>query len=100
MVRSTTIQAGERAMTSATTAEATVPAEADSAASSFPVSQVNKVKRLHERGRYDKKEIYEILDAALVCHIAYVIDGRPTARPPASGAKATTSTGMVRRPAG
>ena len=61
-------------MTSVTTAEATVPMEADGAAPSFAVSQVNKVKRVHERGRYDKKTIYEILDAALVCHIAYVID--------------------------
>ena len=32
---------------------------------------------MHERGRYDRKTIYEILDAALVCHIAYVIDGQP-----------------------
>ena len=68
-------------MTSATTADAPVAAEADGAVSSFPVSQVNKVKRVHERGRYDKKTIYEILDAALVCHIAYVIDGRPYCTP-------------------
>lgn len=68
-------------MTSATTAEATVPMEADGVAPSFAVSQVNKVKRVHERGRYDKKTIYEILDAALVCHIAYVIDGRPYCTP-------------------
>ena len=42
---------------------------------SFPITQVNRVKRVHERGRYDRKTVYEILDAALVCHIAYVIDG-------------------------
>lgn len=68
-------------MTSVTTAEAAVTAEADGAVSSFAVSPVNKVKRVHERGRYDKKTIYEILDAALVCHIAYVIDGRPYCTP-------------------
>jgi uncharacterized protein len=68
-------------MTSVTTAEAPAQREADGAASSFAVSQVNKVKRVHERGRYDKKTIYEILDAALVCHIAYVIDGRPYCTP-------------------
>ena len=44
---------------------------------SFPVTKVNKVKRLYERGRYDKATIYDILDTAMICHIAYVINGRP-----------------------
>ena len=48
---------------------------------SYPVTNVNKVKRVHERGRYDKETIHAILDAALVCHIAYVIDGRPYCTP-------------------
>jgi nitroimidazol reductase NimA-like FMN-containing flavoprotein (pyridoxamine 5'-phosphate oxidase superfamily) len=60
-----------------TTTDAT-PTEA---ADSFPVSQVNKVKRAPTRGHYDKATIYGILDAALVCHIAYVIDGRPFCTP-------------------
>ena len=47
----------------------------------FEVSQVNKVKRAPDRGHYDKATIYAILDAALVCHIAYVIDGRPYCTP-------------------
>jgi nitroimidazol reductase NimA-like FMN-containing flavoprotein (pyridoxamine 5'-phosphate oxidase superfamily) len=51
--------------------------------STFPVSEVNRVKRLHLRGSYDKKTVYEILDAALVCHIAYVVDGRPYCTPTA-----------------
>jgi len=50
-------------------------------AEAFGVTPVNKVKRMHERGRYDRKTVYEILDAALVCHIAYVIDGRPYCTP-------------------
>lgn len=54
---------------------------ADTTNTSFPVTPVNKVKRVHERGRYDKKTIYEILDASLICHIAYVIDGRPYCTP-------------------
>lgn len=52
-------------------------------AATFPVTDVNRVKRVHERGRYDKKTVYEILDAALVCQIAYVIDGRPYCTPTA-----------------
>ena len=39
------------------------------------------MKRAPTRGRYDKETIYGILDAALVCHIAYVIDGRPYCTP-------------------
>ncbi len=48
---------------------------------SFPKTPVNQVKRAPERGRYDKPAVYRILDAALVCHIAYVIDGRPYCTP-------------------
>ena len=55
----------------------------ENTAESFGVTPVNRVKRLHERGRYDRKTVYEILDAALVCHIAYVIDGRPYCTPTA-----------------
>ena len=32
---------------------------------SFPVSELNKVRRLHERGRYDKDGVYAVLDAAI-----------------------------------
>lgn len=50
---------------------------------SFPATNINRVKRAPARGRYDKATIYGILDAALVCHIAYVIDGRPYCTPTA-----------------
>ncbi len=49
----------------------------------FEITAVNRVKRVHDRGRYDRKTVYEILDAALVCHIAYVIDGQPYCTPTA-----------------
>lgn len=47
----------------------------------FPKTAVNRVKRTPERGRYDRKTIYAILDAALVCHIAYVVEGQPYCTP-------------------
>jgi nitroimidazol reductase NimA-like FMN-containing flavoprotein (pyridoxamine 5'-phosphate oxidase superfamily) len=50
---------------------------------SFEVSERNRVKRLHDRGRYDTATIYPILDAALLAHIAYVIDGQPYCTPTA-----------------
>ena len=59
------------------------PAAPTEPTDAFPKTDVNRVKRVPDRGRYDKKTIYEILDAALVCHIAYVIDGRPYCTPTA-----------------
>src|SRR6201981_1752275 len=40
-----------------------------------------RVRRLHERGRYDRETIYAVLDAALLCHVGYVIDGLPYVTP-------------------
>jgi nitroimidazol reductase NimA-like FMN-containing flavoprotein (pyridoxamine 5'-phosphate oxidase superfamily) len=53
------------------------------ASESFEVSNVNRLRRRYERGHYDKATVYAILDAAVVCHIAYVIDGRPFCTPTA-----------------
>jgi uncharacterized protein len=49
----------------------------------FHVSDRNRVRRLHERGRYDRASVHAILDAAMICHIAYVIDGQPYCTPTA-----------------
>jgi hypothetical protein len=48
---------------------------------SYPVTERNKVRRLHERGRYDRASVHAILDAAMLCHIAYVIEGQPYCTP-------------------
>jgi uncharacterized protein len=60
--------------------DAPVPANAADA-DRFPATPRNRVKRVPERGRYDRATIYAILDAALVCHIAYCIDGQPYCTP-------------------
>jgi uncharacterized protein len=49
----------------------------------YPITVRNRVKRLHERGRYDCESVHGILDAAMLCHIAYVIDGQPYCTPTA-----------------
>jgi uncharacterized protein len=36
-----------------------------------------KVKRLPDRGRYDRETIYPILDEAFICHVGFVVDGQP-----------------------
>jgi uncharacterized protein len=53
------------------------------APAAFEVNTVNRLRRRHERGHYDKATVYAILDAAVICHIAYVIDGRPFCTPTA-----------------
>ena len=47
----------------------------------FKTTKRNRVVRRPQRGRYDKKTVYDILDLALLCHIAYVIDGQPYCTP-------------------
>lgn len=48
---------------------------------SYPVSDRNRVRRAHERGRYDRETVHAILDAAMLAHIAYVIEGQPFCTP-------------------
>jgi uncharacterized protein len=40
-----------------------------------------RVRRLPERGVYDRETSDAILDEALICHIAYVVEGRPRVIP-------------------
>jgi nitroimidazol reductase NimA-like FMN-containing flavoprotein (pyridoxamine 5'-phosphate oxidase superfamily) len=47
----------------------------------YPVSLRNRVKRLHERGRYDYATVHSLLDASMLCHVSYVIDGQPYCTP-------------------
>jgi len=47
----------------------------------YLVTDRNRLRRRHERGHYDKATVHAILDSAMVCHIAYVIDGQPFCTP-------------------
>lgn len=40
-----------------------------------------RLRRYHERGRYDRATIYAILDAMPHCHVGYLIDGKPVVMP-------------------
>ncbi|MDE3174763.1 MAG: pyridoxamine 5'-phosphate oxidase family protein [Pseudomonadota bacterium] len=48
---------------------------------SYPVTPTNRVKRLHERAAYDHATIHALLDASMMCHVAYVVDGQPYCTP-------------------
>jgi nitroimidazol reductase NimA-like FMN-containing flavoprotein (pyridoxamine 5'-phosphate oxidase superfamily) len=45
--------------------------------SEFEKTAINRVRRVPERGIYDKETIYGIVDDAMICHVGFVQDGRP-----------------------
>jgi uncharacterized protein len=47
----------------------------------FPITERNRVRRRPERGRFDRATVYDILDSAMVAHIAYTIDSQPYCTP-------------------
>src|SRR5215831_14739168 len=47
----------------------------------FTPTPVSRVRRHPERAHYDRDTVHAILDAALMCHIGYIIDGRPYVTP-------------------
>jgi uncharacterized protein len=55
----------------------------DTKVETFPVSGRNKVRLMRQRGSYDKKLVYSILDSAILCNVGYVIDGQPYVTPTA-----------------
>jgi uncharacterized protein len=48
---------------------------------SYPLSPRNQVKRRHDRGFYDHATVHGLLDASMLCHVSYVIDGQPYCTP-------------------
>ena len=57
--------------------------EAGSAAPALPASDRVRLRRKPDRGRYDRATIDAILDAALVGHVGWVLDGQPYVTPTA-----------------
>lgn len=47
----------------------------------FTVSDLSRLSRKTDRGSHGRKAIYDILDASIVCHVAYVANGQPFATP-------------------
>ena len=47
----------------------------------FEKTSVNQVTRVPERGRYDRKTIYPIIDEALICHVGLVEAEQPVVIP-------------------
>jgi Predicted flavin-nucleotide-binding protein len=47
----------------------------------YPPSARTTLKRLPERGHYDRQLIHSILDEALICHVGFVFEGKPVVIP-------------------
>ena len=47
----------------------------------YPKSDINKVKRSPKKASYNKTEVYRILDAADICNIAFLWNGRAMVQP-------------------
>lgn len=49
--------------------------------STYPVSTLNRVRRLPKRAAYDQETIHAILDSAFLCHVGFVIGESPVVIP-------------------
>ena len=58
--------------------------------SQFEITKKNKVVRGAKRATYDEQEIFEILDAGFLCHVAFNIKGQPFMIPTAYGRRGDT----------
>lgn len=43
----------------------------------FEKEDRNRLRRLPERGHYDRETVYQIIDEALLCHVGFVQEGQP-----------------------
>lgn len=44
-------------------------------------SDRTRLRRSHERGRYDRASLDAVLDATPLCHVGYLLDGKPAVTP-------------------
>jgi hypothetical protein len=47
----------------------------------YPRTALTRVRRHPERGRYDEAAVHAVLDAALMAHVGYLVEGRPVVTP-------------------
>ncbi len=52
---------------------------------SFAPTERTTLKRLPQRGFYDREAVYRILDEGFICHVGFTIDGQPFVIPTAYG---------------
>ena len=53
----------------------------------FEKTERTTLKRLPERGVFDREAVYQILDEAFICHVGFIVDERPFVVPTGYGRK-------------
>ncbi len=43
----------------------------------YPKTKRSRLKRLPERGRYDREAVHAVLDAGTICHVGISVEGQP-----------------------
>jgi len=56
----------------------------------YSVSKRNKVRQLREKAAYDRETVHDILDSAMLAHVAFVEDGQPVVVPMLFGREGET----------
>lgn len=51
----------------------------------FELTARTRIKRLPQRGSYERETVYKILDEGLVCHVGFVVEGSPVVIPTGYG---------------
>ncbi|HEY6402121.1 MAG TPA: pyridoxamine 5'-phosphate oxidase family protein, partial [Blastocatellia bacterium] len=52
---------------------------------SFESTERTTLKRLSQRGSYDREVVYRILDEGFICHVGFAVEGQPFVIPTAYG---------------
>ncbi len=53
----------------------------------FEPTERTTLKRLPNRGVFDREAVYRILDESFICHVGFIVDGRPFVVPTGYGRK-------------
>ncbi len=56
----------------------------------FVPTERTQVHRLPKRGVYSREEVYRILDEGLVCHVGFIVEGKPVVIPTGYGRRGDT----------
>ena len=43
----------------------------------FPKSERSKLRRIPDRGHYDRETVYDVLDAGMIAHVGIALEGQP-----------------------
>ncbi len=64
-------------------------------ADSYPVTEQTTATRHGDRMSYDRAAVHAVLDEAVVCHVGFVIEGKPVVLPQLHARVATSSSCTV-----